>query len=144
MTDFPWEAYHNRGPLPHFPTRYFKYLILASFGHRHQNSGVPAGHDRPSGAGLLKQYREGYERFFCPICDYPIRRGPLKYVFWSRRSIKKLQFPPQPQSSEEPYICPACHVRIGFIVLAPSFPPARQTGRPCRTEVASSDLRPNW
>jgi hypothetical protein len=42
----------------------------------------------------LSVYREAYERFFCPICEFPIRRGPLKYVFWSRRSIKNLHFPP--------------------------------------------------
>jgi hypothetical protein len=57
----------------------------------------------------LRQYREAYERFFCPVCDYPIRRGPLKYVFWSRRTIKHLHFPPQtPPPADEPYTCPAC------------------------------------
>ena len=58
---------------------------------------------------LVRQYREAYERFFCPVCDYPIRRGPLKFVFWSRRTIKHLHFPPQtPPLADEPYTCPAC------------------------------------
>jgi predicted RNA-binding Zn-ribbon protein involved in translation (DUF1610 family) len=58
---------------------------------------------------LLKQYREAYEAFLCPICDFPIRRGPLKYMFWSRRSIRKVRIPPLPQAeAEEPYTCPMC------------------------------------
>jgi predicted RNA-binding Zn-ribbon protein involved in translation (DUF1610 family) len=62
---------------------------------------------------LLKQYREAYEAFFCPICDYPIRRGPLKYMFWSRRSIRKLQVPPvSPNGTEEPYTCPMCATKL--------------------------------
>jgi hypothetical protein len=64
---------------------------------------------RPSADYLVRQYREAYERFFCPVCDYPIRRGPLKFVFWSRRTIKHLHFPPQtPPPADEPYTCPAC------------------------------------
>lgn len=34
----------------------------------------------PKKEWLLKQYREAYEAFPCPICSYPIRRGPLKYM----------------------------------------------------------------
>lgn len=62
---------------------------------------------------LLKQYREAYEAFLCPLCAYPIRRGPLKYMFWTRRSIKKLA--PRgtaPESAEEPYTCPMCSTRL--------------------------------
>jgi predicted RNA-binding Zn-ribbon protein involved in translation (DUF1610 family) len=99
----------------HFPARYFKYILILT--------GLAIvtrilvyllrmiAH--PGRDYLLKQYREAYERFFCPICGYPIRRGPLKHVFWSRSSIKKLHFPPQPQSQpDEPYTCPACGTRL--------------------------------
>ena len=62
---------------------------------------------------LLKRYREAYEAFFCPICDFPIRRGPLKYMFWSRRSIRKLHMPPSYTSDlEQPYTCPNCATKL--------------------------------
>jgi hypothetical protein len=95
----------------HFPRFYFKYILIVSvlvvvawalwrllrmMAH-------------PQGDWLLGQYRESYERFFCPVCAYPIRRGPLKYVFWNRRSIKKLHFPPpEHATTDEPYTCPLC------------------------------------
>lgn len=97
----------------HFPARYFKYiLILVSLAIVLRILAYLLRMiARPSRDYLLRQYREAYERFFCPICDYPIRRGPLKYVFWSRRTIKKLHFPPRSgdtQLPDEPYTCPAC------------------------------------
>ncbi|MAG94340.1 MAG: hypothetical protein CMJ48_11390, partial [Planctomycetaceae bacterium] len=62
---------------------------------------------------LLKQYREAYEAFLCPICNYPIRRGPLKYMFWTRRSIKKRSHPPTAASeTDELYTCPMCATRL--------------------------------
>lgn len=96
----------------HFPTQYFKYIaliaalavvvwILISLLRTLR---------APKMSWLLKQYREGYERFVCPVCEYPIRRGPLKHLFWTRRTIKKLTaLPPagSPQK-DEPYSCPAC------------------------------------
>lgn len=97
----------------HFPARYFKYLmiVVAIIIVLRVLTYLLRMIARPSRDYLLGQYREAYERFFCPICDYPIRRGPLKYVFWSRRTIKKLHFPPQASDvklPDEPYICPAC------------------------------------
>lgn len=99
----------------YFPTVYFKYvLILACL----------AAVVRiliyllkmiafPKRDWLLKQYREAYEAFFCPICNYPIRRGPLKYMYWSRRSIRKLRIPPAaPTEAEEAYTCPMCATRL--------------------------------
>jgi hypothetical protein len=99
----------------YFPSRYFKYILIAiclaivvrilvyllkmiAF---------------PKRDWLLKQYREAYEAFFCPICEYPIRRGPMKYLFWSRRSIRKLLIPAgSPTTPEEPYTCPMCGTRL--------------------------------
>lgn len=97
----------------HFPKRYFKYILiivsiilvvwvlvylLRKVAH-------------PGSEWLLQQYREGYERYICPLCDFPIRRGPMKYLFWTRRSIKKLGkscVPGYIESDEVPYTCPSC------------------------------------
>lgn len=95
----------------HFPGAYFKYILLAvalalvvfmlisllrmiAF---------------PREEWLIKQYKESYERFMCPICAYPIRRGALKYAYWTRRSVTKLRVPPATdREPEHPYSCPAC------------------------------------
>ncbi len=94
----------------YFPERYFKYvLILACL--------VVIVRilvyllkmiAYPKREWLLKQYREAYEAFLCPVCDYPIRRGPLKYLVWSRRSIRKLHVPLVSPETEESYTCPMC------------------------------------
>jgi transcription elongation factor Elf1 len=58
---------------------------------------------------LLKQYRESYEHFLCPVCNHPIRRGPLKHLFWTRSSVKRLRVPASTaDSGEETYTCPVC------------------------------------
>jgi len=100
----------------YFPRRFFKYvLILAAilvvlrilvYLLRMIVS--------PSKDWLLKQYREAYERFFCPICGYPIRRGPLRYAFWTRRTIRKQAMPDAAGAAppEEPYTCPACGSKV--------------------------------
>src|SRR6266542_2515816 len=99
----------------YFPSRYFKYLLvltaialvlqvllylirMVAF---------------PKKDWLLKQYREAYEAFVCPICSYPIRRGPLKYMVWTRRTIRKMTPPPAiAGDAEEPYVCPMCSTRL--------------------------------
>jgi len=67
----------------------------------------------PKRGSWLRQYREAYERFLCPVCEYPIRRGPLKYLFWTRRTVKRL---PQPAfatpGDDETYTCPMCTTRL--------------------------------
>ena len=98
-----------------FPSRYFKYvLILATLAivvrilvHLLRMVAFPRKD------WLLKRYLEAYEVFLCPVCSYPIRRGPLKYVFWTRWTIKKMR----PQSTgetdrEEVYTCPTCSTRL--------------------------------
>ena len=99
----------------YFPTAFFKYILvgvaiavvlrilvallrMAAF---------------PRSDWLLKQYREAYQRFVCPVCDYPIRRGPLKYAFWSRRTVRKLlSGPAGPVEPDAPYTCPLCGTRL--------------------------------
>ena len=99
----------------HFPSRYFKYvLILATLAivvrilvHLLRMVAFPRKD------WLLKRYLEAYEVFLCPVCSYPIRRGPLRYVFWTRRTIKKMR----PRSTgetdrEEVYTCPTCSTQL--------------------------------
>jgi hypothetical protein len=98
----------------HFPTRYFKYILVGiglllvwrilvyllrmmAF---------------PKVDLLLKQYREAYEHFLCPVCTFPIRRGPLKYLFWTRSSLKRLKVPANGTPADEPYVCPVCETRL--------------------------------
>jgi len=99
----------------YFPTQYFKYvLILAALIVVTQALiALLRAVAFPKKEWLLKQYREAYENFLCPVCDYPIRRGPLKYVFWNRRSIKRLTVPQsRTGETDEPYTCPMCATQL--------------------------------
>jgi hypothetical protein len=93
----------------YFPSRYLKYVLVA---------GLLVVVVRllvyfiravafPKTRWLIRQYRDAYERFLCPVCEYPIRTGPRKYLFWTRRTINKLVVPGEPEH-EKPYACPAC------------------------------------
>ena len=101
----------------HFPERYFKYiLILVSLT---VVTWILVRLLRmvafPNKDWLLKQYREAYEAFLCPVCTYPIRRGPLKYMSWTRGSIRKATFrlaPAESTDTEEAYSCPMCGTRL--------------------------------
>lgn len=57
---------------------------------------------------LLRQYREAYERFLCPVCEYPIRTGPRKFLYWTRRTVNKILPQGDVAGKDEPYTCPAC------------------------------------
>jgi len=99
----------------YFPARAFKYILIITFllGVTRVLLNVIRSIAVPGLEILLKQYREAYEVFLCPICSFPIRRGPLKYLYWTRRSIKKLKgvpaLPPEPEGA---YCCPACSTRL--------------------------------
>ena len=107
--------------------RYYGSRLLAEYGDLvGQNSGVLyqrhvpgpgvdetvvsyAGSDTANRQWLLGQYRDAYQSFLCPICDYPIRRGPLKFLYWNRKTLKRLQIPPQLTGiPDENYSCPCC------------------------------------
>jgi len=95
----------------HFPRRYFKYILILAALLLVARILVYLLRSIafPKLESLLKQYREAYEHFFCPVCSHPIRRGPLKHRFWTRASLKKLQLPETAASAaDEPYICPVC------------------------------------
>ena len=68
----------------------------------------------PSAAWRLARHRQAYATFLCPICGFPIRRGPMKFMVWTRRSLKE---PPAPTTlpearADEPYTCPSCGTRL--------------------------------
>ena len=95
----------------HFPSRYFKYVLILTALAIVVRILVYLLRMMafPKKDWLLRQYREAYEFFFCPICAYPIRRGPLKYRFWTRRTIKKMAPSSAEQTANETaYTCPTC------------------------------------
>lgn len=94
----------------YFPTKYFKYILIG---------GLLIVVARlliyfirtiafPKTQWLVKQYREAYERFLCPVCEYPIRIGPRRFLFWTRRTVNKIVVPGDHAVPEETYTCPAC------------------------------------
>ena len=93
----------------YFPAEYFRYILvgaaLAVVGWLLVKLlGMVA---RPSSDARQKQYREAYEGFRCPVCEFPIRRGPLQYMAWTPRSLRKTSRPVS-GATDEPYVCPAC------------------------------------
>ncbi len=102
----------------HFPAIYFRYILIVL------SLAIAIGVlvkllrllDRPSRGWLLSQYREAYASFFCPVCAYPVQRGPLKFAYWTRRSLKKHSlsmaglFPAN--EGDRPYVCPCCATRL--------------------------------
>ncbi|MBI3863279.1 MAG: FlxA-like family protein [Planctomycetia bacterium] len=102
----------------YFPSRYFKYIliVICLIVVTRMLVSLLRMIAFPKRDWLLKQYREAYEVFLCPVCDYPIRRGPLKYLFWTRRTIKKLHVPHDPSlpgsASDESYTCPMCGTKL--------------------------------
>ncbi len=94
----------------YFPTRYFKYILVAVL--LLAVARVLIHFIRmvafPKAQWLTRQYREAYERFLCPVCEYPIRTGPRKFLFWTRRTVNKIVIPREAGQEEEPYSCPSC------------------------------------
>ena len=94
----------------YFPSQYFKYILIG---------GLLLAVARllihfirmiafPKMQWLVNQYREAYERFLCPVCEYPIRIGPRRFLFWTRRTVNKTVVPGDPRDQEEKYTCPSC------------------------------------
>lgn len=93
----------------YFPARVFRYVLtlsliavvirlLVHFIRAVAFPGLPS---------VAKQYREAYERFLCPVCEYPIRVGPRRFLFWTRRTVNRIVVPTGP-GEEEIYTCPSC------------------------------------
>ncbi|MBN2054149.1 hypothetical protein JW905_04465 [bacterium] len=94
----------------YFPEKYFKYILIGVLimavarvlVHFIRMAAFPKAE------WLAGQYREAYERFLCPICEFPIRIGPRRFLYWTRRTVKKALPVPMGDESETPYTCPAC------------------------------------
>ncbi|HRK35013.1 MAG TPA: hypothetical protein PLJ47_10505 [Candidatus Hydrogenedentes bacterium] len=95
----------------YFPSRYFKYILIGALLIVVVRVLVQVirllAHPRPE--ALRRQYREAYERFLCPVCEFPIRTGPRRWLYWTRRTVHKV-YPQmlQQTTQEERYTCPAC------------------------------------
>lgn len=99
----------------YFPARYFKYVLIVSFLIIVTKALISLVRSiaRPRPQTLLNRFREAYETFLCPICEFPIRRGPLKHLYWTRRSLKKLRLPTSlPPEPDRPYCCPSCSTTL--------------------------------
>ena len=99
----------------HFPSEIFKYvLILVLIGVVLQLLRLLIrALVAPGKASLTRQYRDAYERFLCPVCEHPIRRGPLKYRFWTRRTAKKLTpLTGAGEQGDPEYTCPSCGTKL--------------------------------
>lgn len=94
----------------YFPARLFKYILILAL------LGVVGrlliyllrAVAHPQSSWLNRQYREAYERFLCPVCEFPIRMGPRKFLYWTRRTVNKNILPTDRGDKEEAYACPSC------------------------------------
>ena len=94
----------------YFPSRYFKYILIGGLLIVVMRLLVHfiRAIAFPKTQWLVKQYRDAYERFLCPVCEYPIRIGPRRFLFWTRRTVNKLVVPTDRGDQEEKYTCPSC------------------------------------
>ena len=98
----------------YFPSRYFKYLLIVALLAVVARLMVYLIRTIafPKREWLARQYRDAYERFLCPVCGYPIRTGPRKYLYWTRRTVHKIMPRGGQIDDERPYTCPACGTRL--------------------------------
>jgi hypothetical protein len=116
----------------YFPSQAFKYILIVVFLVAVLKLTVYfiRAIAFPKTESLVKQYREAYERFLCPVCEHPIRRGPLKFRYWNRRTIKKLRPSGDPgDAGDHPYTCPACSTRL--YDTCPACTKVRHSMLPC-------------
>ena len=94
----------------YFPARYFKYILVGVLLlavarlliHFIRSIAFPQKQ------WLMRQYREAYERFLCPLCEYPIRVGPRRFLYWTRRTVNKIVPQGEQVGEDERYTCPSC------------------------------------
>lgn len=99
----------------YFPSRYFKYVLILSMlaAVTWMLVLLIKRLSRPPRDWLMRQYREAYEAFHCPICEYPIRIGPLTFGYWTKRSLKKSSpLTSVADAKLVPYTCPACGTQL--------------------------------
>lgn len=96
----------------YFPLEFFKYIAIAAaiivvlmcIIHLIKKT------IKPKWDWRLKQIKKAYTDHLCPVCSFPIKRGPFKYAVWTslgprfqvwNKSIDE-------EVEDQPYICPAC------------------------------------
>lgn len=98
----------------YFPSKYFKYIligVLLIVVARLLIYFIRAI-AFPKQEWLLKQNREAYERFLCPVCEYPIRIGPRRFLFWTRGTVNRIIVPAGRFDKEDVYTCPSCGTNL--------------------------------
>jgi hypothetical protein len=105
----------------HFPREFFKYIaivaaiaIVTAFLVWMLRKAV-----KPNRKLLLDRYREAYRAHVCPVCAFPIARGPLRFAVWTRKGPRLPAGGEPPAGSdaatESRYACPSC----GTTLFAP-------------------------
>jgi len=61
---------------------------------------------------IVKQYQEAYDKGTCPICNKPIRIGPLRYAVGGKRAGLVLAGQGIDLAKQEIYICPSCGAQL--------------------------------
>jgi len=133
----------------HFPREFFKYIaIVAAIGIVLAFLGwLLRKAVRPGRELLLARYREAYRVHVCPVCAFPIARGPLRFAVWSRKGPRlpaaaDSAAATEP-STETPYVCPSCGTTL--FAACQSCKASRHTLLPhcehCGDELAAS-VRP--
>lgn len=94
----------------YFPSRYFKYVLTTALLGVVARLLIHVARTMafPKAETLARQYRQAYERFLCPVCDYPIRTGPRRFLYWTRRTVQKLLPASTAVGEMERYTCPSC------------------------------------
>lgn len=94
----------------HFPSRGFKYILIAALiyitirGLLSMLRMVAA----PKYNWLIKQYREAYQKMQCPVCQFQIRPGVLKFIPMPPNQKEPVMAPLNYLETIEEYTCPGC------------------------------------
>lgn len=88
----------------HFPSRFFKYILIVILILLVARvlQGLFRMRIKPQANWLQKQYKEAYKKLLCPICDFPIRPGSLKFSALSAEENIMLV----------DYCCPSCGTHL--------------------------------
>ena len=62
---------------------------------------------------VMRKFKEGYERFVCPVCEFPMRLGPIRFGMF-KRGRKFYGVAPEKCECfvEEAYTCPNCGTEL--------------------------------
>ena len=95
----------------HFPSRLFKYILILALIALVVRAllGLLRAAAKPQKNWLLKQYKEAYKKLMCPMCEYPVNPGILKYAAFTQSSGKNAAVAEiENLPSVEKYTCPGC------------------------------------